>query len=210
MTPHRSARRTGARAAIAVLATTSLVLAACGDDDTSADDGDAAAAAAEIGVSGAWARTSPAVADAGAVYLELTNTGELDDALVGASVDISVAGVTEIHETKPVGDDGDGTDGGDGMDGGTDDGDGMDGGSDDGDRMDGGDGMDGGGMMEMRPVDRIEVPAGETVALEPGGYHVMLKELVAPLEDGATVEVTLVFEESDEQLVTADVGDAAP
>jgi periplasmic copper chaperone A len=208
MTPHRSARRTGARAAIAVLATTALVLAACGDDDTSVDDGDAAAAAAEIEVSGAWARTSPAVADAGAVYLELTNTGELDDALVGASVDPSVAGVTEIHETKPVGDGGDMDDGGagdDGMDDGGAGDDGMDGGSDDD-----GDGMDGGGMMEMRPVDRIEVPAGETVALEPGGYHVMLKELVAPLADGATVEVTLVFEESDEQLVTADVGDAAP
>ena len=175
MTPHRRARRTAARAAIAVLATSSLVLAACGDDDgaSAGDTGDEATAtpAAEIEVSGAWARTSPAVADAGAVYLELTNTGELDDGLVGASADTSVAAVTEIHETATVDDDGMDDDA---MDDGAGDDDGMD-----DDAMD-----DGAGMMEMRPVDRIEIPAGETVALEPGGYHVMLKELAAPLEAG--------------------------
>jgi copper(I)-binding protein len=66
----------------------------------------------------------------------------------------------------------------------------------------------GGGMMTMRPVERIDVPAGETVALEPGGYHVMLLDLAAPLEVGATVEVTLTFESAGTQVVTADVRDA--
>jgi hypothetical protein len=47
------------------------------------------------------------------------------------------------------------------------------------------------------------------VALEPGGYHIMLLDLVAPLEAGTTLEVTLTFEESGEQVVTADVRDAA-
>lgn len=181
MTPYRPRRV--ARAALAVLAATALV-AACGDDDdtTTDDAADDAAPVAAVEVTGAWARTSPAVADAGAVYFEIANTGDADDALVGVSVDPAVAGKAELHETAAAeGDDGMGDD----------------------------DGM-GGGMMEMRPVDRIEVPAGDTVVLEPGGYHVMLLELAAPLQAGDTVEVTLSFEESGEQVVTADVRDTAP
>lgn len=207
MTPVQPTRRV-LRAAVAVLAATSLV-AACGDDDEPAATDDATEAAGEAGpgieISGAWARTSPSSAEAGAVYLEITNDGDVDDALVGASVDTSVAGRAEVHETVAV--EPGATDGG-AMDDGADDG--MDDSPDDGmdDSPDGADDdMNGGGMMEMRPVDRIEVPAGETVALEPGGYHIMLLELAAPLEAGTTLEVTLTFEEGGEQVVTADVRD---
>ncbi len=207
MTPVQPTRRV-LRAAVAVLAATSLV-AACGDDDEPAATDDATEAAGEAGpgieISGAWARTSPSSAEAGAVYLEITNDGDVDDALVGASVDTSVAGKAEVHETVAV--EPGATDGG-AMDDGADDG--MDDSPDDGmdDSPDGADDdMNGGGMMEMRPVDRIEVPAGETVALEPGGYHIMLLELAAPLEAGTTLEVTLTFEEGGEQVVTADVRD---
>jgi hypothetical protein len=40
----------------------------------------------------------------------------------------------------------------------------------------------------------VQLPAGETVAFERGGLHVMLMGLTGPLVDGATVPITLVFE----------------
>ncbi|MGK7866372.1 copper chaperone PCu(A)C [Falsiroseomonas sp. E2-1-a20] len=55
-----------------------------------------------------------------------------------------------------------------------------------------------GGVMRMRPVPAIDVPAGETVTLGPGGLHLMLLELRAPLNQGEAVPVTLVFERAGE------------
>ena len=46
-------------------------------------------------------------------------------------------------------------------------------------------------VMTMRAVDAIALPAGKTVELKPGGYHVMLIDLVKPLGAGDTVPVTL-------------------
>ncbi len=60
-----------------------------------------------------------------------------------------------------------------------------------------------GGMMGMRPVPRLEIPAGGAVELKPGGYHVMLIGLVADLEPGATIDITLRFEKAGEVRVTA-------
>lgn len=52
-----------------------------------------------------------------------------------------------------------------------------------------------GGVMRMRELAQgLAVPPGATVELKPGGYHLMLMELRAPLAAGATVPVTLVFE----------------
>jgi len=59
--------------------------------------------------------------------------------------------------------------------------------------------------MTMAPVESIELPAGETVALEPGGYHVMLLDLVQPLVTGESFEVTLSFETGEDVTVTAEV-----
>lgn len=62
-----------------------------------------------------------------------------------------------------------------------------------------------GGVMKMRPVESMEVPAhGETV-LRPGSLHVMLIDLVAPLAEGALVAVTLVFDDGSSQVVQAQV-----
>ncbi|MFO1057641.1 MAG: copper chaperone PCu(A)C [Dongiaceae bacterium] len=53
-----------------------------------------------------------------------------------------------------------------------------------------------GGVMKMRPVDAIPIdPAGKAV-LKPGGLHVMLLDLKAPLKQGETVPVTLVFDKA--------------
>ncbi|MEX0759149.1 MAG: copper chaperone PCu(A)C [Tistlia sp.] len=53
------------------------------------------------------------------------------------------------------------------------------------------------GVMKMRQVEGgIELPAGATVALAPGGLHVMLMGLAAPLEQGARFPMTLTFEKA--------------
>ena len=48
-----------------------------------------------------------------------------------------------------------------------------------------------GGVMKMSAIDRLPLPAGKAVDLKPGGYHVMLMDLVAPLKEGETVPITL-------------------
>jgi copper(I)-binding protein len=54
-----------------------------------------------------------------------------------------------------------------------------------------------GGVMRMRPVQAIELPAGKTVELKPGGYHVMLMQMPRALKEGETVPVMLVIEGRD-------------
>lgn len=49
-------------------------------------------------------------------------------------------------------------------------------------------------IMRMRQVSGIELPAGKTVELKPGGYHLMLMDLPAQVKPGETVPLTLVFE----------------
>jgi hypothetical protein len=55
-----------------------------------------------------------------------------------------------------------------------------------------------GEVMRMRPVEAIEVGAGQTVTLRPGGLHLMLIGLSQPLRQGETVPVTLRFERAGE------------
>lgn len=61
------------------------------------------------------------------------------------------------------------------------------------------------GTMSMSHVDGIDIPAGETVQLKPGGFHIMLMQLAKPLEVGQTVDLTLVFEKGGEVTVPAEV-----
>ncbi len=53
-----------------------------------------------------------------------------------------------------------------------------------------------GGVMRMRPVEAIELAPGAPVVLRPGGLHVMLMGLKAPLEEGARFPLTLIFEKA--------------
>ena len=48
-----------------------------------------------------------------------------------------------------------------------------------------------GDVMRMRAVPGLDLPAGKTVELKPGSYHVMLLDLKAPLAKGSQVPVTL-------------------
>ena len=57
-----------------------------------------------------------------------------------------------------------------------------------------------GEVMKMRPVEggRIVIPAGEEVALEPGGLHVMLIGLSEQLVPGSSFTLTLMFDKAGE------------
>jgi hypothetical protein len=53
------------------------------------------------------------------------------------------------------------------------------------------------GVMTMRPLDKgLPIEPGKTVQLAPGGYHLMLMDLKAPLKEGDKVPVTLQFEKA--------------
>lgn len=187
------------RLAAATLAVGALTLVACGDDKKTDDA--TATTTASITFAGQWARTSPAEATMGAAYLTITSP--VDDKLIGASADASVAAKVQIHEmvmaettgtTMAMGSEttmGMGTETTMGMGTGT--------------TM-----AMGEGEMVMREVDSIALPAGVAVALEPGGYHIMLIDLAKPLEVGTTIKITLTFETAGEITLDFPVLDEAP
>lgn len=182
--------RVAAGLAAVVLAATGLV--ACGDDseDTASEDTTTTteAATAAVEVADVWARpvADLAAQDTSAIYMMITG-GDEDDALVSASVPADVAATVELHETAAAEDTTTTAMGGGDMDSG-----------DMGDDM-------GGGMMTMRQVPSIAVPAGETVELKPGGFHIMLLDVQRVIEPGETIEVTLTFESGEEIVTTAEV-----
>ncbi len=51
-----------------------------------------------------------------------------------------------------------------------------------------------GGVMRMRAVEKIELPAGKTVKLAPGGLHVMLLDIRQAFKEGSKVPLTLTFQ----------------
>jgi hypothetical protein len=51
-----------------------------------------------------------------------------------------------------------------------------------------------GDIMRMREVTAIELPKGQAVALEPGGYHIMLMNLPQPITAGDVIPLTLTIE----------------
>lgn len=54
-----------------------------------------------------------------------------------------------------------------------------------------------GTTMRMRAIPALDLPAGKSVELKPGGYHVMLMDLKGPLKSGAMLDLTLVVEGKD-------------
>jgi copper(I)-binding protein len=71
-----------------------------------------------------------------------------------------------------------------------------------------------GNVMRMREVEKgLEIPAGGSVTLAPGGYHLMMMGLKGPLKQGTSVPVTLVFEKAgkiDVQLSVEGLGATQP
>lgn len=56
-----------------------------------------------------------------------------------------------------------------------------------------------GGVMKMRALPALALPAGQAVELKPGGHHIMLMDLKAPLAKGAQLPLTLVFQDAKGQ-----------
>jgi hypothetical protein len=65
--------------------------------------------------------------------------------------------------------------------------------------------VDEGGLKKMRPVPKIDIPAGGETRLQPGGLHIMLIGLKEPLKEGANVALTLTFDDGRRQDVRAPI-----
>lgn len=61
------------------------------------------------------------------------------------------------------------------------------------------------GMHRMREVEKVDVPAGGEAVLQPGGLHVMLINLTAPLKAGDQVDLTLKYDDGSEESMTVEV-----
>ena len=62
-----------------------------------------------------------------------------------------------------------------------------------------------GGVMKMRAIPALALPAGKTVEMGPGGYHVMLLDIAKPMKEGETVPLTLTFKDPNGQTTTQQV-----
>ena len=62
-----------------------------------------------------------------------------------------------------------------------------------------------GGVMKMRALDALDLPAGKPVELKPGGYHMMLLDLNRALQAGEKIPLSLRIETRDRKLVTLPV-----
>ncbi len=184
---NRRSRRGAALVLVSLIA-----MASCGGSDSTGSDTTLATSEASVTVTNQWVRTSPMAATMGAAYMDIVATD--GDELLSASVDASVAAKAEVHEVvMSEGDDHSMTD--DSM-------------ADDSMSTD--TTMPMSGEMTMREVEKIVLPAGETVSLKPGGYHIMLLDLVAPLEVGSSISVTLTFATAGEITIDVPVLDEAP
>ena len=63
-----------------------------------------------------------------------------------------------------------------------------------------------GGVMKMRSVGAVEVAPGEPVVFQPGGLHVMLMGLKAPLKEGESFPLTLKFEKAGKVEIQVKIG----
>jgi periplasmic copper chaperone A len=65
--------------------------------------------------------------------------------------------------------------------------------------------IDDDGVMSMRQVQQIDVPAGETTTLEPGGLHIMCIGRQADLNPGDTIPISLSFARAGEIAAEASI-----
>ena len=120
-----------------------------------------------VSIKDPYARAVPPGQPNSAVFMQISNDGADDRALLSAASGVSEA--VELHTH----------------------------------RMDD-------GMMKMRRVDQIDLPAGEAVTLAPGGLHVMLIGLNQQLQPGDDVPLTLTLDDGSELSLTAPVRKVMP
>ena len=61
------------------------------------------------------------------------------------------------------------------------------------------------GVMKMRQIPKLDLPAGKGIKLQPGGNHVMLMDLKQQLKKGDVVPITLKIEGKDKQVQTLEI-----
>ena len=61
------------------------------------------------------------------------------------------------------------------------------------------------GVMEMKAIDALDIPADKLVDLQSGGLHVMLMKLKKPINKGDKVPLTLTFEGADKKPVVVKI-----
>lgn len=61
------------------------------------------------------------------------------------------------------------------------------------------------GVMKMRPVSAIEIKSKSEAVLKPGGLHIMLIDLKAPMKEGDVVPITLSFDDGSSKVIDAKV-----
>lgn len=61
------------------------------------------------------------------------------------------------------------------------------------------------GMMKMVEVPFLIIPAGKTVAMRPGSYHIMLIGLKESLKEGQVAKIKLTFDDKSTQTIEAKV-----
>ncbi|MDZ7853732.1 MAG: copper chaperone PCu(A)C [Halomonas sp.] len=127
----------------------------------------ATALAQSLSVEDARVRAVPPGSPTTAAFMDLTNPGETDLALVGGVSPL--AGTLELHNHVMVE-----------------------------------------GVMQMRQVEEIPLPAGETVRLAPGGWHLMLFDLTRPPAEGDRVTLTLTLDNGETLSIEAPVKRVQP
>ncbi len=60
-------------------------------------------------------------------------------------------------------------------------------------------------VMKMRQIQKLDLPAGKSVDLKPGGYHMMLMDLKQPLKKGEAMPIWLRFEAKDKTFKTIEI-----
>lgn len=66
------------------------------------------------------------------------------------------------------------------------------------------------GAMKMQEVASVDLPAGTAVEFKPGGYHIMLMQLAAPLKVGSSITLTLELAKAGSVTVSVPVLEQAP
>lgn len=61
------------------------------------------------------------------------------------------------------------------------------------------------GVMKMRAIKGLDLPAGKSVELKPGGFHIMMMDLKQQIKEGDIVPVTLVVEGKDKKRTSLEV-----
>ncbi len=122
----------------------------------------AAGAVDDVAIDGAYVRAVPPGQPNSAAFMQVSNKGSANHALVSGSS--PVAEVVELHTHTMEG-----------------------------------------GMMRMRQVEKIDLPAGESVSLQPGGFHVMLIGLKQNLVPDEDIALTLRFEDGSEVTLNAPI-----